>query len=163
MAPTDNQNGLARFFDKVGRTTVAGVEEIGNGGMMVTESLYWLFFGYRMKQPVRLNAVIQQMMDIGISAIPIIALLAGSISVTLARQGIYTLRIFGAGGVKWRAEYHRFQQETQSQEYGTEVDLVADGDGLALLTAAGRLRLLEVQPAGRTRMSGADYRRGTRL
>ncbi len=88
MQPNENPGALARFLDRVGRKTVAGVEEVGNGGVMVAESLYWLFFGYRMRQPVRLNSVIQQMMDIGISAIPIIALLGGSISVTLAIQGI---------------------------------------------------------------------------
>jgi methionyl-tRNA formyltransferase len=38
--------------------------------------------------------------------------------------------------------------------------LLADGDGLALATADGRLRLLEVKPAGGRVMSGADYRRG---
>ncbi|NQU62549.1 MAG: ABC transporter permease [Rhodospirillales bacterium] len=91
-------SGIFRFFDKVGRYAVSGIEEVGNGGMMVAESFYWLFLGFRYKQPVRMNAVIQQMMEIGISAIPIIALLAGSISVTLAIQGIYTLRIFGAEG-----------------------------------------------------------------
>ena len=35
MAPTDNQNWLALFFDKVGRYSVAGIEEIGNGGVLV--------------------------------------------------------------------------------------------------------------------------------
>jgi methionyl-tRNA formyltransferase len=39
-------------------------------------------------------------------------------------------------------------------------ELVADGDGLALATAEGRLRLLEVQPAGGKRMSAAALRRG---
>jgi methionyl-tRNA formyltransferase len=39
-------------------------------------------------------------------------------------------------------------------------DLVPDGDGLALVAADGRLRLLEVQPAGGRPMSGAEYRRG---
>jgi methionyl-tRNA formyltransferase len=43
---------------------------------------------------------------------------------------------------------------------GTIGSLVADGDGLALVTAKGRLRLLEVQPAGKNRMSGAAFRRG---
>ncbi len=38
--------------------------------------------------------------------------------------------------------------------------LVADGDGLALVTSDGRLRLLELQPAGGRRMSGATFRRG---
>jgi len=87
---------VAGFFENVGRAAVHAVEEIGNGGVMVAESLYWTFFGFRMRQPVRLNAVIEQMMEIGISAIPIIAMLGGAISVTLAIQGIYTLRIFGA-------------------------------------------------------------------
>ena len=38
--------------------------------------------------------------------------------------------------------------------------LVADDDGLALVTSAGRLRLVEVQPAGGRSMSGADLLRG---
>ena len=69
MQSKENPGAVARFLNKVGRKTVAGVEEVGNGGVMVMESLYWLFFGTRMKQPVRLSAVIQQMMDVGISAI----------------------------------------------------------------------------------------------
>ncbi|MCZ6749513.1 MAG: hypothetical protein O7D96_09475 [SAR324 cluster bacterium] len=40
------------------------------------------------------------------------------------------LRISGAEGVKWRAEYHGFRQETQSQEYGTEVALAEHLTGL---------------------------------
>ncbi|HET7677611.1 MAG TPA: methionyl-tRNA formyltransferase [Candidatus Limnocylindrales bacterium] len=38
--------------------------------------------------------------------------------------------------------------------------LVADGDGLALVTGDGWLHLLEVQPPGGRRMSAAAYRRG---
>jgi methionyl-tRNA formyltransferase len=38
--------------------------------------------------------------------------------------------------------------------------IVADGPGLALATAAGRLRLLEVRPAGGRTMDGPAYRRG---
>ncbi len=96
MAPTDNQNGLARFFDKVGRYSVAGIEEIGNGGVLVVESFFWLILGPRRKQPVRLGSIFAQMMEIGIQAIPIVGLLAAAIGVMLAIQGIHTLRIFGA-------------------------------------------------------------------
>jgi methionyl-tRNA formyltransferase len=39
-------------------------------------------------------------------------------------------------------------------------ELVPDGDGVALVAADGRLRMLEVQPAGGRPMSGAEYRRG---
>jgi methionyl-tRNA formyltransferase len=38
--------------------------------------------------------------------------------------------------------------------------LVAAGDGLALATADGHLRLLRVRPAGSRAMSGSEYRRG---
>jgi methionyl-tRNA formyltransferase len=40
--------------------------------------------------------------------------------------------------------------------------LVPEGDTLALVTTDGWLRLDEVQPAGRSRMSGSAYRRGRR-
>jgi methionyl-tRNA formyltransferase len=40
--------------------------------------------------------------------------------------------------------------------------LVAEGAGLALATAAGRLLLFQVQPAGGRSMDGAAYRRGRR-
>jgi len=89
-------NSIVAGVEKLGRSTVHGIEEVGNGGVMVLESLYWLIFGPKQGQPVRLNAVIEQMMGIGITAIPIIAMMGGAISVTLAIQGIDTLRIFGA-------------------------------------------------------------------
>jgi hypothetical protein len=37
---------------------------------------------------------------------------------------------------------------------------VADGRGVALATAAGRLRLLDVRPAGGRSMTGEAWRRG---
>jgi len=43
---------------------------------------------------------------------------------------------------------------------GQPGSLVADGDGIALVTARGHLRLIDVQPAGKNRMSGAAFRRG---
>ena len=39
MPSTENPGKLAQFFEKIGRSAIAGVEEIGNGGVMVTESL----------------------------------------------------------------------------------------------------------------------------
>ncbi len=46
-------------------------------------------------------------------------------------------------------------------EVGDEAGTIAaDDDGLALVAADGRLRLLEVQPAGGRRMPSADLRRG---
>ena len=96
MQPTTAPNPVSRFFERIGRTAVAGVEEIGNGGAMVVESFFWLLFGASRKQPVRIAAVFMQMMEVGIQAIPIIGLLAATIGIMLAIQGIHTLRIFGA-------------------------------------------------------------------
>ncbi len=88
--------GITDYPEKLGRQTVVGIEEIGNGGFLLLESLYWLFVGPTKKQPVRFGAVIVQMMEIGIQAIPLIAMMAGTIGAMMAMQSIYMLRIFGA-------------------------------------------------------------------
>jgi len=90
------KNKFIRLCERVGRSTVSSVEEVGNGGVLIGECFYWLIYGPRVKQSVRLGAIFQQMMEIGINAIPIIALLIASIGTMLAIQGIHTLRIFGA-------------------------------------------------------------------
>ena len=76
----------------MGRTVVAGVEEVGYCGALIAESLFWLVAGPRLKQPVRVDSVFVQMMEVGVRAVPIIALLGGTIGVMLAIQGVHTLR-----------------------------------------------------------------------
>jgi len=90
------QDSVLHFVERVGRTTVRGVGEVGTCGVLVVESLFWLFFGPRLKQPVRIGAVFRQMMEIGIQAIPIIAILSAAIGAVLAMQGIISLKKFGA-------------------------------------------------------------------
>jgi len=89
-------SSFAARVEKIGRSAVTAVEEIGTAGALVVESLYWLVMGRRLRQPVRLPSIFQQMMEIGIQAIPIIGLMAATIGIMLAIQGIHTLRIFGA-------------------------------------------------------------------
>ena len=98
MAEGSNQNAAQRFFDQVGRMSIAAFEEMGRHGVLVTESLYWLVLGPRMNQPVRLGAVFAEMMEIGVRAIGIIGIMAAAIGAMLAIQGIYSLKIFGAEG-----------------------------------------------------------------
>jgi phospholipid/cholesterol/gamma-HCH transport system permease protein len=52
--------------------------------------------GRRRRQPVRVPAVFVQMMDVGINAIPIVSVLAATVGIMLALQGIHTLETFGA-------------------------------------------------------------------
>jgi phospholipid/cholesterol/gamma-HCH transport system permease protein len=87
---------LLSLAERVGRATVRGVEEFGNGGVLLGQTFFWLLFGPRYRQPVRVGSVFVQMMEIGIFAVPIVAVLAATIGMMLAIQGIHTLRIFGA-------------------------------------------------------------------
>ncbi len=89
----------SRFLDaseQVGQNVVGGVGELGHGGALFAESLYWLFLGRFRRQPVRLPAVVAEMREIGVAAVPIVTLLSVTIGVMLAIQGIHTLKTFGA-------------------------------------------------------------------
>ncbi len=87
---------MSRLLDRVGHATLRGIDEFGFGAALLGESLFWLVAGWRRRQPVRLTAVAAQAMEIGIAALPIVTVLAATIGVMLALQGIYTLRTFGA-------------------------------------------------------------------
>jgi len=38
-------SGIGNFFERIGRATVAAIEEVGNGGVLVVQSVYWVFVG----------------------------------------------------------------------------------------------------------------------
>ena len=87
---------VVNALERLGRAVVKAIEEFGYGASLLVESAYWLVFGSFRKQPVRVSSVFQQMMETGIYAIPIVSILAGTIGVMLALQGIHTLKTFGA-------------------------------------------------------------------
>ncbi len=66
------------------------------GAGLIGESFYWLLIGRSRQQPVRSGAIVTEMMQIGIRAVPIVGAMAATIGVMLALQGIHTLRTFGA-------------------------------------------------------------------
>jgi phospholipid/cholesterol/gamma-HCH transport system permease protein len=88
--------GFASLADKVGRATVRGLDELGFASHLLGKSIYWLFLGRRQHQAVRLDGIVAQSFEIGIRAIPILSVLAFTIGIMLAIQGIYTLKTFGA-------------------------------------------------------------------
>jgi phospholipid/cholesterol/gamma-HCH transport system permease protein len=90
------RNLLIRQTEALGRSTIGAVEMIGYWAALAGESLFWLFAGPRLQQPLRLAAVFAQAMEVGVRALPILTLLSATIGVMLALQGIYTLKIFGA-------------------------------------------------------------------
>jgi phospholipid/cholesterol/gamma-HCH transport system permease protein len=87
---------MRAWVENVGRNAVAGITEFGLGAALLAESLFWLTVGPSRRQPVRVAAVLEQAMEIGIRALPITAVLSVAIGVMVAIQGIHTLKIFGA-------------------------------------------------------------------
>ena len=96
MSNASQQNAVSRLFERIGKIFFGALEEIGRHGVMLGESLYWLFVGPRLKQPVRVASIFDEMMEIGVRAVPIVAVMTGTIGIMLAIQGIHTLKIFGA-------------------------------------------------------------------
>ncbi|MAT64223.1 MAG: ABC transporter [Gammaproteobacteria bacterium] len=82
--------------ENLGRRVARGIDEFGYAALLLAESLYWLVAGALRGQPVRLRAVVTEMMRIGVAAIPIVAILAFANGVMMALQGVYTLKDFGA-------------------------------------------------------------------
>jgi len=89
-------NTIARPLERLGRRTVSALAELGYAGMLLLESVYFTLFGWRQGQPVRWRAVAEQMRQVGVDAIPIIAMLSFTIGVMLGIQFIAALGEFGA-------------------------------------------------------------------
>ena len=87
---------MLRIVEGIGRGAVRSVDEAGYGAALFAESLFWLLLGGRRRQPVRFAAVVEQMRQIGIEALPIATLLSAAIGAMLAIQSIYSLGLFGA-------------------------------------------------------------------
>lgn len=81
---------------QLGRLIVSGVEELGYAAVLLAEAVYWIIAGPFRQQPVRISAVFLQMMQIGVSAVPIITILSFSVGIMLAIQGVLALKLFGA-------------------------------------------------------------------
>ncbi len=80
----------------LGRNTQAALLELGYYGALLVETFYFTFFGWRVGQPLRVKAVFEQMRQIGVDAVPIVSLLAVTIGLSLAINGIAQLERFGA-------------------------------------------------------------------
>ncbi|MDH5427510.1 MAG: ABC transporter permease [Nitrospirota bacterium] len=94
-----SEHPLPRFLYKiesVGRVTTQWVEALGFGTSLFSQSIFWICWGGRRKQQVRLAPIVAQMLEVGILALPIISLVSITIGLMLAIQGIDALKDFGA-------------------------------------------------------------------
>ena len=80
----------------LGRVTTKWVDALGFGAALLYQSVFWICVGGRRKQKVHLAPIVSQMMAVGILALPIISLVAVTIGLMLAIQGIDALKDFGA-------------------------------------------------------------------
>jgi phospholipid/cholesterol/gamma-HCH transport system permease protein len=96
MAAPDPTPLRLRALEELGRASLGALSALGFGVHLLLDSLVWLLLGPRRGQAVRPASVFSEMMQIGVRALPIVSLLAGTVGVMLAIQGIYQLRRFGA-------------------------------------------------------------------
>ncbi len=96
MAASPGESGALRLAGSVGRGAARGAESVGFGATVLSNACYWLLLGRRRRQPVRAAPVFAQMMESGIGALPIVSMLALTIGIMLAIQGIDALEPFGA-------------------------------------------------------------------
>ena len=87
---------IARGLEGLGRRAAGGLDEIGYAGTLLGEALFWIFAGPRWHQPVRIPAVVLQMVEAGTAALPIATLLSATVGLMLAIQSLYSLGLFGA-------------------------------------------------------------------
>ena len=88
--------GLITWVENIGRQTVAAwqtfVELLGFLGLIIARMLHTLVHPGRL----RLTSLVHHMQEVGLNAVPIVALMAFLIGVVLAFQGSVQLRQFGA-------------------------------------------------------------------
>ena len=85
-----------QILESAGRSATRFVDAFGFGAQLFFQSFYWVIMGRQKGQRVRAEPLFNQMMVIGVCAIPIVSMLSVAIGVTLSMQGINSLEQFGA-------------------------------------------------------------------
>jgi len=67
--PEPAKGGPAEYFERVGRSSVAGVEQFGYGAELFRQAVYWLFMGRLRRQRVRAAPIFAEAYEAGIRAI----------------------------------------------------------------------------------------------
>ncbi|MBI3188065.1 MAG: ABC transporter permease [Gammaproteobacteria bacterium] len=89
---------MKQFATQVGMTFTAAIVELGYVFVLLFEALRWIFLGQLRHQPVRMAHVFHEAMQIGVMAVPIVAILCMAVGTMLAIQGLETLKPYGAQG-----------------------------------------------------------------
>lgn len=128
----------ANLLASLGRRTMQTVSGLGYAGMLLAESLYFIFIGWRRGQPVRLRSVFEQMRQVGVDAIPIVAMLSFTIGVMLGIQFVAALGEFGA-----ESQVIMAVAKSVTREFGALITaiLVAGRTGSSLAARIGSMQV----------------------
>lgn len=129
-------NALQRPLHEVGRTALGAIAGVGYAAIVLVESLYFLVAGRRVGQRVRLGAIAQQMREIGVDALPIVALLGFTVGLMLGIQFVASLAEFGA-----QSQVVVAVAKSVTREFGALITaiLVAGRSGSALAARIGSM------------------------
>jgi len=87
---------MKSVIENLGAGIVLAIERIGFAIRLFLDSIYWLLFGRKYKQKLRLSQVVEQVRVIGFDALPIVMALAFVVGVMLSIQLLYAFSDFGA-------------------------------------------------------------------
>lgn len=127
---------LTRPLARLGRASTGALAGIGYAAVLLLESLYYTFAGWRVGQPVRPAAIVAQMRQIGVDALPIVALLGFTVGLMLGIQFIASLSEFGA-----QSQVVVAVAKSVTREFGALITaiLVAGRSGSALAARIGSM------------------------
>ena len=134
-APSEME-AITRPLASLGRATINSVAGIGYAGVLLFESFYFAFVGWRVGQPMRLRSMFEQMRQIGVDALPIVTLLALTIGIMLGIQFVAALSEFGA-----QSQVVVAVAKSVTREFGALITaiLVAGRSGSALAARIGSM------------------------
>ena len=129
---------VTRPLAALGRYTVDSVAGVGYAATLFFESLWYLFTGWRVGQPVRPSSIFAEMRRVGVDALPIISLLALVIGIMLGIQFISALGEFGA-----QSQVVVAVAKSVTREFGALITaiVVAGRSGSALAARIGSMQV----------------------
>ena len=89
---------MRQFAVRIGMICSAAIAELGYVFSLLIETLAWIVLGHARHQPVRFAHIFTEAMEIGVKAVPIVAILCLAVGMMLAIQGLETLKPYGAQG-----------------------------------------------------------------
>jgi phospholipid/cholesterol/gamma-HCH transport system permease protein len=87
---------MMNVIENIGASMVLAIERLGFAIRLLLDSIYWLIFGRKYNQKLRLSQVVEQIRVIGFDALPIVMALAFVVGVMLSIQLLYAFSDFGA-------------------------------------------------------------------